>query len=113
MVTGDDKARTQEERLRLVQLGEEKALGGPHSIFLIWLLRNGARLCKVVCGRKVRDDRHKLKWGKCKLVIRRSFSTLRTVGLWCTLPGEGVRSPSSDGEGQRFTQAHPGGQWPG
>lgn len=38
MVTGDDKARTQEERLRLVQLGEEKALGGPHSI-LIRLLR--------------------------------------------------------------------------
>lgn len=39
MVTGDDKARTQEERLRLVQLGEEKALGGPHSILLIRLLR--------------------------------------------------------------------------
>lgn len=39
MVNGDAKTRTQEERLRLVQLGEEKALGGPNSILPIRLLR--------------------------------------------------------------------------
>lgn len=59
----------------LLQRGAEMAFGGPNSSpQCLWghLLGGGAGLFTAVQGRKVRDNRHKLKQ-KFRLDVRRNF----------------------------------------
>lgn len=82
---------------RLVEPGEEMALGEPDSSFqYLWrgYQEDGAWLFTAVRGGRMRDSCHQLKQGKFKLHVRKSFLTVRAIKQWNKLPSEAVQSPS-------------------
>jgi len=95
----------QAERARLVQVGEEKALGRPNGSLLILTgaYKQGDQLFTLFDSDRIRENGFKLKerrcWGKFfpQRVVRRWHSCPEK--LWCPIPG-GAQGQVGWGPGQ-------------
>ncbi|KAK4827389.1 hypothetical protein QYF61_017794 [Mycteria americana] len=84
----------QAERVGVVQPGEEKAVGRPYSSLPGAYRKDGDRLYSKACCDRTRSNGFKLREGRCRLDLRKTFFAMRVVRHWNRLPREVVEAPS-------------------